>query len=340
MFRPSLDFPYLVIMQLAGTTKLVNNRLLDISIKVGLFILLFGSIYIQLFTDQDVGQLSRSFKSVLSESFVLYLTAAALLMLVNWGLEARKWQLLMRPVQRLGYLGSFSAIFMGTTVSLFTPNRIGEYGGRVLRVEAGKRINAVAATIVGSISQLIVNLSAGLLLGAYFLYSRLQLDGLYLTLMSLAVTVAIALLTAIYFNLGDINKLMSRWGFFKKAVDKLVFLNEYSTRQLLHYMLLSLARYGVYITQYVLFLYVFGIDIGIWEAVMAVNVLFFLQSIIPSVAITELGIRGNLALVLLGTFGAGSVAILSASWGLWLLNVLIPAVIGYLMVLNIRFTKN
>jgi uncharacterized membrane protein YbhN (UPF0104 family) len=50
-----------------------------------------------------------------------------LLLFVNWGIEARKWQLMMRPVQRVSFLTSVKAILSGLALSLFLPNGFGEY---------------------------------------------------------------------------------------------------------------------------------------------------------------------------------------------------------------------
>ena len=84
------------------------------------------------------------------------------LMLVNWGIEARKWQLAIRRIQPIPFQKALKAIFTGTTLAFFTPNRMGEYMGRILYIEKGKRIQAVSLTIVCSMAQLLVTLSAGL----------------------------------------------------------------------------------------------------------------------------------------------------------------------------------
>ena len=52
-------------------------------------------------------------------------------------------------------LNARKAVFSGITVSTFTPNRIGEYGGRVFCLEKGDRIKAVFITILCSMSQLL-----------------------------------------------------------------------------------------------------------------------------------------------------------------------------------------
>ncbi|MBE9468956.1 MAG: hypothetical protein IMY72_11655, partial [Bacteroidetes bacterium] len=51
----------------------------------------------------------------------------------------------------------------GVTVSIFTPNRVGEFGGRIFVLKRKNRVSAIFATIVGSFSQLIITIVVGLI---------------------------------------------------------------------------------------------------------------------------------------------------------------------------------
>ena len=61
-----------------------------------------------------------------------------LMMFINWMLESLKWKFMIRKIEAISFFTSFRAIFSGITVSSFTPNRIGEYGGRVFCLEKRK----------------------------------------------------------------------------------------------------------------------------------------------------------------------------------------------------------
>ncbi len=83
------------------------------------------------------------------------------LALVNWGIEARKWQVLLKPLQKIHFLRAYRSVLSGLALSLNTPNRMGEYGGRILYVKDGSRLKAISLSIAGSISQLIITLIFG-----------------------------------------------------------------------------------------------------------------------------------------------------------------------------------
>src|SRR5690349_23060990 len=84
------------------------------------------------------------------------------LMLVNWGIEARKWQVLVSRVERINLFTAFRAVLSGLSLSLFVPNGIGDYAGRIAFMHEGNRLRSVTLTLIGSMAQLIVTLTGGL----------------------------------------------------------------------------------------------------------------------------------------------------------------------------------
>jgi len=52
--------------------------------------------------------------------------AVVVLMPLNWGIESRKWQVLVLHVQRFSFLSAFKSVLSGCSVTMLTPNRVGE----------------------------------------------------------------------------------------------------------------------------------------------------------------------------------------------------------------------
>ncbi|MGH2649288.1 MAG: lysylphosphatidylglycerol synthase domain-containing protein, partial [Ginsengibacter sp.] len=94
------------------------------------------------------------------------------LVFVNWGFEAKKWQVLLKSLQPVSFFTAYKSVLSGVTLSINTPNRIGEYGGRILYVQEGKRIKAISLSIAGSISQLIITLMMGCFGLVYIIFSQ------------------------------------------------------------------------------------------------------------------------------------------------------------------------
>jgi hypothetical protein len=91
---------------------------------------------------------------------------------VNWALESFKWQIALRSIQSIGFIRAFKAILAGTCIASFTPNRVGEYLGRMLYVARGNKMNSIAPTILCSMSQMLITLSAGSI--GIYLFSSLS----------------------------------------------------------------------------------------------------------------------------------------------------------------------
>ena len=139
-----------------------------------------------------------------------------LLMPVNWTLETAKWQIALRPIQSIKFLRAFKAILAGTCIASFTPNRVGEYLGRMLFVDPGNKVVSVAPTILCSMSQMLITLmagSAGLLL--YKNISFVQSQGwmtpfIFRVTFTLTILVAIALIL-IYYRFDPLVRRVNKW---------------------------------------------------------------------------------------------------------------------------------
>jgi hypothetical protein len=266
-------------------------------------------------------------------------------MMVNWGIEARKWQLAISQIQRITFVRSFKAIFTGTTLAFFTPNRMGEYIGRILYIDEGKRIHAIALTIACSMAQLQVTLLAGSI-GLLFMKPYLNISddagslGIWINI-SICVTAAAALMLGLlYFRLGWLLQLLSRIPPLNKYVAYIRVLDKFNATILLKILSLCFLRYSVFVLQYYLFFRIFKVEVNWWQTLWSISVVFLILAIVPSIALlTELGIRWKASIELVAIFSSNITGILAASLAIWIINLVIPALIGSLLILGIKFFK-
>jgi len=267
------------------------------------------------------------------------------LMFVNWGIEARKWQLAIRSIQIIPFKRAFKAIFTGTTLAFFTPNRMGEYMGRILYINEGKRIHAISLTIVCSMAQLLVTLVAGLtgllFLKRYIVSSSASTSmGSWINLAAIFIAGIVLILALLYFRLGWITKLVNRSPRINKYVDYIEVLDNFNATILLRILSLCLLRYSVFVLQYFLFFQLFKVEVNWWQTFWSISVVFLILAIVPSIALlTELGIRWKASIDLVALFSSNITGILATSLAIWLINLVIPALIGSLLILGIKFFK-
>jgi uncharacterized membrane protein YbhN (UPF0104 family) len=312
-----------------------------------LFILLSWSIYRQLSNQQH---LQKSWQQI-SDSFtsprILYLLSAIVLMIVNWTLETVKWKLCIRRIQQIRFITAFKAVLSGVSFSVSTPNRVGEYLGRVLYMDEGNRLKAISLTITGSLSQLIITLVMGLA-GLLTLGSKLETRGVlshfWLKSILYGTIIALLILTILYFRLAGVARWFERIKGVKKYGWLFQALEEFNATLLLQLLSLSALRFLVFIVQYYLLFRFFGVDVTWEQTLWAVSVSFLVMAVIPTIALfTDLSLRGEISLKLVGLFSENHLGIWFASVNIWVINLIIPALAGSLLILSIKkilFNKN
>ena len=87
-------------------------------------------------------------------------------------------------------------------------------------------------------------------------------------------------------------------------------------------------------------LQVFGVEASIVSMAMMVSVLFLVLAMVPSIALAELGFRGKVSLQLFGLLSTNHIGIIAAAAGIWIINLIIPAIAGSILILGVRLFKN
>jgi uncharacterized membrane protein YbhN (UPF0104 family) len=275
------------------------------------------------------------------------------MMLINWSLESVKWRILIARIEKLSFFRSFKAVMTGVSISLFTPNRTGDYLGRVFILKKGNHVEGIFSTIIGSFAQIIVTFSVGLLCLLSFLdnYLRVpyQIDEYFFTGMVFLVPCLIFVLLLIYFKIGILSEFIKRilpekWESYSHYTE---IFGKYSSKELLIVLLLSLSRYVIFSTQFYLLLRFFGADLPVVEGLVLVPVIYLIMAMVPTIALTELGIRGSVSIFVIGLyfkrFGIHTadteLIILASSTVLWIINLVIPAILGTFFVFSLKFFR-
>ena len=305
--------------------------------------LLAWAIYRQVFARENAPDLWQAFLLHFSYPNLWWLLAVVLMAPLNLALEALKWQQLIRSFSKLGFWKIFQAILAGTTIAIFTPNRVGEYGGRILYIEKGKGWEAVIATMVGSLSQLLVLLSLGLLGAVYFSWQFLEPEPYIMPVVLCLGLAFVALLLFTYFNIDVVVTLAKRVPYIeklKKWLRHLAVLKHYHSRELGGALGYALLRYLTYSTQYYLLLQFYGVPAP-WLAGMAgIATIFFVQASVPLPPVMGLLARGEIALYVWGFFSKDQADILAATFTLFVINIAVPALLGLGCIVQMNILKS
>jgi len=261
-----------------------------------------------------------------------------ILMFVNWSLEAVKWKLLIAPYEEISWMQSLQSIFAGVTISIFTPNRVGEFTGRIFFLKKADRLIASLKSIVGSFLQLTITMIAGVVgIWMYIekgyntqtpLYAIFDHQRKFMLLLILCSTFVVALA-------------MIRLSFFAKLKHQMKEIFNTKKSELLWVLLLSVIRYMIFTFQYYLLIVALGVQVELMPACMLISIVFFINAVIPSFALTEIVVRSAVAVYVFNSIEpAQPFLIASASLLLWSINLAIPALIGSSFIGKLQFFKS
>lgn len=333
-------------------TKL--RKTYNILIRLTIILLTIYFIYDQLFYRKDFEAIFDFFPQVSgSKSFILKLVFVALLLPLNQALEIVKWKLLIDKLERVSFWSATKAVLTGISVSMFMPNRVGDYLGRVFVLKKADRLQGVLVTIIGSLAQLLTTVLYGLLAILVFYPSfwdmSVQLNiWMYSGLVLIAIVMGVAMVLA-YLNFGffsDVIKRISGRGYRRIKKYAKVF-SWYHPKDLVKVLGLSLVRYLVFSLQFYLLLSAFEVNISYPNAMMLIGLVYILMTIIPTVALTELGVRGSVSLYVFALFltplglwtDRVGLGVASATTSLWLINLAFPALLGVFFTYSLRFFR-
>ncbi len=315
------------------------SRWLNALFKIGVVVLLGLTLYQEIGTRQSAASLWDAFRSGIQGQLWPLAFVILLLMWVNWVLETLKWRVFTKAFFRSTFRQSLEGVLAGVTLSLITPQRLGDYGGRLLRVPAPYKWQAVSATVMSNLCQLIVLLGAGALgLGyftAHYWPEGWKAAGDWFPLM---IGLPLLLLAGLSF-LRPLGRRILRLPALRRFRELGRQLRSLDGPTLMKGLGLAALRYATYSTQYYLLLYLFGIAPSAEAAFAGIATIFFIQSSVPLPPLLGLLARGEIALLVWGVFDANEFSILAATLSLFIINLFIPALLGLVIVVKTDVLK-
>jgi len=250
---------------------------------------------------------------------------------LNWVFEILKWQHLVSSFTKISFLEAAKQSLGSLTASIFTPNRIGEYGAKALYFDKKKIKKIIFLNFIGNSSQMMVTTFFGVL---GFIISSVAVSETMLWLnfkFSLLHLLFLVLFLFVVFLIFKFRK-VSIYGLslqkIIEAIKKLSIGFHVTTLQL------SIIRYLIFAHQFYFLLLIFGSEISYSLVLATVFMMYFLASIIPSIHLMDVAIKGSIALFLFGKLGIPEWKMITITSVMWLFNLVIPVVIGSFFVMK------
>jgi uncharacterized membrane protein YbhN (UPF0104 family) len=314
--------------------KKISFWRITIAIIISLVSIVFIFYRFSLIPGEKVEDIVSAFST---PSHIILLILVFVLMLANWTVEVLKWQLLLKPRVKISFKRASASVVSGVSLGAITPSRIGEFAGRIFYLKDQDKIFGTVASFTGGFAQNLVTIFSGLICMLFYImifdHKMVVDEPLFFYLVFILSIVVIILLMLVYLNLSYFIDKISHWRIIRRLEDYLPHTADWNSKDLGIVFLYSFLRYSIFSSQYLLLLYIFGIDIPFQEQMIKIGLIFMLTSFIPSYSISDIANRGSVSMAIFNN-PSMDLAVAAASITLWVINLAFPGLVGNFLLIK------
>jgi uncharacterized membrane protein YbhN (UPF0104 family) len=281
-------------------------------------------IYRTLNTQDFQHSLARVYKGLFTFKGGLLLLSVFLLQFVNYSLEAIKWQRLVRLQYKIPLIRLIKAVYVGNSLSIFTPNRVGSYIGRMYYLQEYPKLFIAATSFIGNLAQLTATVFFGMIGFMFFTQEPFFTHNVWFLLF-------FSILLIVFLLVLFFGKLTMRWfnrfDWYLTNKSGLDFMLSLHPSKLVEVLSVATVRYLIFVVEFWLVLLACGVDLTLWEALVYCGVIYAVSNFIPSPMMGNLGTRELVVMLVFSLWHQETNAV-AASLIIWVINVAFPSVLG------------
>ena len=293
--------------------------------NVLLILAAYGYLVYRLTIFDDYSSFLTAFKTA-DTGLWLTLIAALLLMPINVAVEACKWLLLLRQTEPMTIWGAQRQVYYGYVGAFITPYHAGDYPARAMLLKDKRNFSAaIGVGLVGTVALLVVELIFGVPATWLFISYHPAIPMQYF---AIAFIVLILLLSL----LPHLVRYLSRREWKNTQMSQLsVALSHMSYPLFMKTIAWSMLRYGIWAVQLALTLHFCSVEMTPVQYLIAIPFYYMVVAIFPSLPALNIAIRGSWSLIIFGVFSQNVAGIALAILLIWLINTVLPMLIGSIL---------
>lgn len=297
------------------------------------FTIIVGSLYF--IYNKIVNNSQLDFDELLKQvNSVLFKSNWTILILLsftffNWLFEIWKWKILASYIKRTTFYEAVKQSLASHTVSLLTPNRIGEYGAKAIYFPKNKG-KILFLNLIGNLYQLGITILFGIIGIIYFLRAfNIEIKPIKINGLVYLIGFVILLFISKKTNLSKTGD------FFK--IDKIKpFFKSMSRKTHVTILSFSIIRYLIFSHQFYFLLILFGVDYDYTNLMLLIFTMYFVASSIPSITLFDWAIKGSVAIYIFSFINITEVIVFTIILLMWILNFALPSIVGTFYVLKFK----
>lgn len=303
-------------------------------------LLLYGIFAILENRKEDIGFVNYHLKRVISVQNVFFFLGVFSMSFLNWGFEAKKWQILVRRVEVISFKDAYKSVLMGLSFGFVSQADLGDLAGKMVLIKNENRKKSTGAVLLGGGIQTYIALLFGTLSLTYFMRNVFPKDSTFYQTITFLCFLGIAIGVILLYFRKNIDVFFNKVPFFDFARPFLIVLKLYSNLEIFKIFALSFSRYLIFSFQFLIILLLFQIPLALTELSMIIFFVFFVKTIVPSLSfISDLGIRGMTSLYLFEFYNISPSLVIASTFTIWVINILIPVLMGALVLIFLKRTE-
>lgn len=303
------------------------KKTLIISIKILVGVLSFWIIYHRL--AQIPGLKSQIINWLNDSSLYGILLLTIFLMPINWGIESYKWKLTTVQVEDISYKTALKSVFSGICAGNLAPGRAIEFLAKIVFFKLENRPRITILHFINGMFQMLITVTCGIGAILYKFSNHSQSNTIIYIVLAGGIFLIVLFCLAIS-KVSYIQKKLHFITWFKQmeGAGDLTFSKTLITKLIS----LSILRYLVFTLQFYLIYHALCPQTIFINTFTAIAAYFMFTSVIPMISYIEPAIRAAIALFVFNTSADNSVSVVLASTFVWIINVVIPSIIGYIII--------
>jgi hypothetical protein len=285
-----------------------------------LFVICAIAIYNKVIQNENLNQYGAELKIQLGKIHWTAWVLMGCLMALNYTIEAIKWKSVIASTNHFNILQALRAVLVGQAFSFFTPARSGDYIGRTLFLAPGTKLKGITQMAWASYAQILMTIC----FGCFAMFWNLP----FLPWLKWVAPFGAIIALFLFFYNQPLKGLLSKMNLLQIPIAlkwKLL--------------ALALARYSIFLMQYNWAAQMLAVPVDWMDLSISVMALLFFLSMIPAISLTDLVIRGQLFLLLMAPFYQNDITLIALTTLIWLVNFLIPSILGAFLLLGFRLKR-
>jgi len=307
----------------------LNKKTISILVKLLVGVISFWIIFNRLNT---IPQLKEQCITWFSEpKMYMMLFVVLLLMPINWGIESYKWKSITTSIESISYSTALKSVFSGICVGNIAPGRSLEFLAKIIYFKIDNRPSITILHFINGMFQMLITITVGIIAISYKLGATGSSSNIIYLFIIGGLCMILFFCWAI-FNVSFIQKKLKFIKWFRQIGET----QHIQLRKTLILKLVSLSviRYLVFTTQFYLIYNNLSPQNHTLTTFMSIAAYFMLTSLVPMISFIEPAIRAAIALFVFNNTGDDTVIVVLSSTFVWVINVVIPSIIGYIIILK------